>query len=691
MMPSSITGFLSRALPGTRVARRIVLLCVACAILPIGLLALLSHATLKRQLREQAHERLVARSRAAGLAVQQRLLDAEAVLRARVDGARAGRVPSRADVIRIGSHAEGALLVGSLGGNRLSRLKGNLAVLYADESGGSLRIWLGVTGRDGDAVFAEVDPSWLWSGLGGEDESPLDVICVIASDGLPLVCPQDVVPWIAAAGPAVDSWQRDGKAYAAAARPISMQQAFGERWFVVASAPLETVFAPMSQYNRAYLFTIAGALLLVAIMSGFGVRQAMTPLVRLTAATSRLAARDFSQPVVIASNDEFEDLAASFNDMSGELRRQFEGMQVMVDLGQHLLAARDSEAIVHATLENATRILACRCAALLLLRMPGVSAQTQYWCYRDRQMTTGGAPNALRMMPDHAPDAPLLLTGREPGFAELPKELLSCKAAAIMMLPVRFSGRPTGALLFALDGVPRPQDALLARQLGDYAAVALSSAKLVRELQDLSFGALRTLARAIDAKSPWTAGHSDRVTALSLALGERIGLDAGQLEKLERGGLLHDVGKIGVPAAVLDKPGPLSEDEWAVMRSHTTLGGRILEPIGRYADVIPIVLYHHERWDGSGYPRGLAGEAIPLLARVLAVADVYDALTSERPYRAGMDIETALAIIENGSGTHFEERIATAFIAMIRDGTVDEILRKTDMSESDMIAAHAAA
>jgi putative nucleotidyltransferase with HDIG domain len=256
---------------------------------------------------------------------------------------------------------------------------------------------------------------------------------------------------------------------------------------------------------------------------------------------------------------------------------------------------------------------------------------------------------------------------------------------------VRFSGRPTGALLFALDGVPRPQDALLARQLGDYAAVALSSAKLVRELQDLSFGALRTLARAIDAKSPWTAGHSDRVTALSLALGERIGLDAGHLEKLERGGLLHDVGKIGVPAAVLDKPGPLTEEEWAVMRSHTTLGGRILEPIGRYADVIPIVLYHHERWDGSGYPRGLAGEAIPLLARVLAVADVYDALTSERPYRAGMDVETALSIIENGSGTHFEGRIATAFVAMIRDGTVDEVLRRTNMSEPAMIAAHAAA
>jgi putative nucleotidyltransferase with HDIG domain len=377
--------------------------------------------------------------------------------------------------------------------------------------------------------------------------------------------------------------------------------------------------------------------------------------------------------------------------MSGELHRQFAGMQAMVDLGQRLLSARDSETIVVATLENASRIVACRCVALLLLRMPGISSQTQYWCYKDGRITTGGAPNALQMMQDHAPDAPIVLTGTEPGFSELPAPLLSSNGGSVMMLPVRLSGRPTGALLFALDSPPRPQEALLARQLGDYAAVALSSAKLVRELHDLSFGALRTLARAIDAKSPWTAGHSDRVTALSLALGKRIGLDPGQLEKLERGGLLHDVGKIGVPAGVLDKPGPLTEDEWEIMRSHTTLGGRILEPIGRYADVIPIVLYHHERWDGSGYPRGLAGEAIPLLARVLAVADVYDALTSERPYRAGMDRETALGIIQIGQGTHFEARIAEAFIGMVRDGSVDDVLRGIAEQSASLVPEHAAA
>lgn len=687
-MPSSITGLLSRALPGTRVARRIVSLCVVCAILPIGLLAVLSHTTLRRQLLEQAQDRLVSRSRAAGFTIQQRLLDAEAGLRAHIDAREAsGAAPTGGvgDPVPFAS-----VRIDSAGEEGLSRTRGLLRV--EGGSGRGAQIWLGLGLADGTVAWAALDSAWLWNGVDtSEVDHPHDLICVLNENGVALMCPAAVVPWIAAAGPLIESWRRGGEAYATASRPITMEQAFGASWLVVASTPYSVVFEPMTQYKRAYFLTIAGALLLVTIVGGIGVRRTMTPLTRLMAATDRLAGRDFSQPVVLASNDEFADLAESFNDMTGELQRQFTGMQAMVDLGQRLLAARDSDTIVHATLENATRIVHCRCAVLLLLRMPGASAQTQYWCYHDQILTTGGAPNALRMMPDHAPDAPFVLTGQEPGYAGLPNELISSDAAAIMMLPVRVSGRPTGALLFALDKLPGPHDALLARQLGDYAAVALSSAKLVRELHDLSFGALRTLARAIDAKSPWTAGHSDRVTALSLALGNRIGLDAGQLEKLERGGLLHDVGKIGVPAAVLDKPGALTDEEWEVMRAHTTLGGRILEPIGRYADVIPIVLYHHERWDGSGYPRGLAGEAIPLLARVLAVADVYDALTSERPYRAGMDVGTAMRIIERGRGTHFDARMVDAFVELVRDGTVAEVLRSTTAAETSIVAATAAA
>ncbi|HKK08088.1 MAG TPA: HD domain-containing phosphohydrolase, partial [Gemmatimonadota bacterium] len=134
---------------------------------------------------------------------------------------------------------------------------------------------------------------------------------------------------------------------------------------------------------------------------------------------------------------------------------------------------------------------------------------------------------------------------------------------------------------------------------------------------------------------------------------------------------LHDVGKIAVPAEILDKPATLSGEEWDLMRSHAAVGARILEPIAAYADVLPIVRHHHERYDGGGYPDGLAGEAIPLLARVLAVVDSFDAMTSRRPYREAMTVERAVAILRENAGTQFDGRVVGAFVALVERNGLD--------------------
>lgn len=186
-----------------------------------------------------------------------------------------------------------------------------------------------------------------------------------------------------------------------------------------------------------------------------------------------------------------------------------------------------------------------------------------------------------------------------------------------------------------------------------------------QRLDQLSQGALTALARAIDAKSEWTAGHSERVTQLALKLGRVLGLGEEALENLYRGGLLHDIGKIGTPAQLLDKNGPLTAQEGGVVRAHPRIGARILEPIDAFADILPIVKHHHERFDGSGYPDGLAGEAIDLGARIMAVADVYDALHSARPYRAGMDPEHVLRIIRKDAGSHFDPRVVEALVKVM--------------------------
>ena len=176
------------------------------------------------------------------------------------------------------------------------------------------------------------------------------------------------------------------------------------------------------------------------------------------------------------------------------------------------------------------------------------------------------------------------------------------------------------------------------------------------QLHALSVGTLEALARTIDAKSPWTAGHSTRVAEVALAVARAMHFDAPALERIRRGALLHDIGKIGISADILDSPAPLTDEQMAIVREHPALGARILEPLPHCADILPMVLQHHERFDGGGYPAGLAGTGIALDARVLAVADVYDAITSDRPYRRGLPPRDAAVRISEAAGTPVRSR-----------------------------------
>ncbi len=189
-----------------------------------------------------------------------------------------------------------------------------------------------------------------------------------------------------------------------------------------------------------------------------------------------------------------------------------------------------------------------------------------------------------------------------------------------------------------------------------------------RALENLSWGTLKAQARAIDAKSQWTSGHSERVTQVAMEIARQMRLPDEKLIVLERGGLLHDIGKIGTPPSVLDKAGRLDAAELEIMRRHVTDGVRILEPITDFHLSLPIVEQHHEAYDGSGYPHGLKGEKIDLLARILAVADVYDALASDRPYRKGVPIPDVIQYIRDGAGRQFDPNVVEAFLHVVARG-----------------------
>ena len=175
---------------------------------------------------------------------------------------------------------------------------------------------------------------------------------------------------------------------------------------------------------------------------------------------------------------------------------------------------------------------------------------------------------------------------------------------------------------------------------------------------------LSTLSRAIEARDPYTRGHSARVTAIAEAIARRLGWDEQRLELLHVGGPLHDIGKLGVSEEVLAKPGRLDEQELAQIREHPKLGARILLRVAALRGALPYVLYHHERWDGNGYPTGRAGEQIPLEARVLAVADAFDAMTSNRPYRRALDHQAAVAEVARCSGTQFDPEVVRIFLEL---------------------------
>lgn len=172
-----------------------------------------------------------------------------------------------------------------------------------------------------------------------------------------------------------------------------------------------------------------------------------------------------------------------------------------------------------------------------------------------------------------------------------------------------------------------------------------------------------SLAGAIDAKDPYTKGHSTSVSKFSEALARAINLPEDEVERIKLGALLHDVGKIGIPETVLKKEGPLNDEEWAIMKQHPTIGAeKVLTPNPSLRDLIPIVKYHHERIDGKGYPEGLKNGDIPLAAKIVAIADTYHALISDRPYRRGMNIEKAISILEEGAGSQWDADLVRTFI-----------------------------
>jgi HD-GYP domain-containing protein (c-di-GMP phosphodiesterase class II) len=249
------------------------------------------------------------------------------------------------------------------------------------------------------------------------------------------------------------------------------------------------------------------------------------------------------------------------------------------------------------------------------------------------------------------------------------ESIIRQQVRSVMCVPLRTNDAILGAIY--VDSLSGPgqfteADLELLASIGNQAGVALHRVRLMGELERLLIDTIRAIAATIDAKDGYTHRHSERVALLSRHIASHLGLSPGEQETAELSALLHDVGKIAVPDSILNKPGRLTPEEFDEMKKHPAHGARILANIqsASVKAVLPGVQYHHEKWDGTGYPEGLTGDKIPLLGRLLGIADFFDALTSARAYRSAMPVAEAVKLIEQGAGTHFDPEIAALVVAL---------------------------
>jgi HD-GYP domain-containing protein (c-di-GMP phosphodiesterase class II) len=239
--------------------------------------------------------------------------------------------------------------------------------------------------------------------------------------------------------------------------------------------------------------------------------------------------------------------------------------------------------------------------------------------------------------------------------------------SGLFTIPLMIRGRAIGILnCYVSSGVSDTEDELdLLENLCSQAAIALENSRLFSNLEKTYFDTIAALAAAIDAKDHYTHGHSEKVMEYSVAIAEELHLDDKEVTAIKFAGLLHDVGKIGIDDNILKKPGMLTPEERAEIEKHPVYGSKIVEKVDFLKTIGSLTFHHHERWDGKGYPDKLKGEQIPMGARILCVADTFDAMTSSRSYRSALPEEVAVEEIKRCSGSQFDPRIVKAFLNVI--------------------------
>ncbi len=330
--------------------------------------------------------------------------------------------------------------------------------------------------------------------------------------------------------------------------------------------------------------------------------------------------------------------------LTEEIVERYQQLSLLFDMSDRLGAARDNQSRMKAILETAIDAVGAEGGCLM------IKGSQEQWCWINREKLESEklARLASKTM-DHRKHSV--------------EENRHCA------LPLTVSlGNTIGSLVLGpkTKAVYRSGDIKILSTLVAYAALLLESGRLYEDLESLFFSTIKSMIEAVDAKDPSTRGHSERVRRYSHIIGEGLGFKPDELKSLELAALLHDVGKIGLPDIILNNEKEyLSENQWELVRMHPEIGVAILSHVAQLKSILPAIGQHHERFDGQGYPNGIDGENITLFARIIAVADSFDAMTMNRTYRSRFSLDKALSELSQNSGSQFDPQLVNLFIANI--------------------------
>ncbi|MFH7319227.1 HD domain-containing phosphohydrolase [Desulfurivibrio sp. D14AmB] len=687
----------------SKIARRIFFLFVGCALLPLLVLTILTFTHVTQQIKSQSLDRLQQSSKTHGLSIYERLLSMESDLQFLA----AGLVPTVAEpslalgeaffrdrlsqrfaviyLVRdgavshllMGNDAEGRDLVVAFQDNGEKN-----QLLFSNEEGGAdafLAVPLERNTTHTSFLAARINTTYLW-GIGHENIlPPMTELCIVDQARVPLVTSfaidaqllQEIAFRAGGEGGRQFEYLTSGDgSFLVSFWPLYLKGRFNApNLTVILRQNRADVLAPLDDFKTIFPLVVLLSLWVVLLLSMVFIRRYMVPVEKLQEATHHIARRDFSHEVDVRSGDEFESLAHSFNSMSRRLHKQFHTLETIADINQTILSSLHSKEIIDTALARLCQFLECDASQIILFKNKKSNLAASYTHVARHR--TAAVEEALEIPPDARDELrgkDRLIRSSQEAWPAYLAGLAADQARLIVQLPLVTNGELHGVinLAFQTKDLLSDDDCRQARQLADQVTIALENARLIETLEEMNWGTLQALARTVDAKSPWTAGHSERVTELAIKIAKVMGCDDRAVMTIHQAALVHDIGKIGVPLAILDKPGTLSSQEFDHIKEHPVIGARILEPITAFADAISIVLQHHERCDGSGYPGALQGDEICLGARILAVADVYDALISERPYRQGWVLDQVLEHIQQESGKKFDAEVVKAFSFVIQ-------------------------